>query len=293
MDSYEKLAPFYDKLELDESGSTQGLNRFLKELLDKYHIHYLADVACGTGAQSLELCKYYQVQASDLSPAMIKMAQSKWKENSRSYSGRSCISSPFDQGTMRVRKEFSGAPISFEVADMCHVKVGHCEAVIAMYNAIGHLSRCQWVETLQKWLKELKPPQLIIMDAFSADYFKNENRNPDAYIESKEELGLNSMSLDFEGYFQGKELKRWVRSEVVNQKQLNSTESYLSCIWKTQWGNEYFTEESKVRLISEAELRETYLLLKKENPQLKFALKSLSQGDMYLFYLYHDDSASL
>lgn len=283
MDQYEKLAPFYDILELDDSGSTQGLNRFLGELLNQHGVKCLADVACGTGAQSLELCKNFEVQASDLSPAMVARAREKWSENARSFTGRHCVNKVQTEGEGAIESEISIASLNFEVADMCKVDVSQCEAVIAMYNAVGHISRDQFVKTLRKWLLELQGAQLIILDAFSADYYKVSAEESAIGVETD----FHS-ELDFEGKFQGKDLRRWVSNHVSAEEKCGYKESYLECSWKTDWGGEIFVEESKVRLISKVELKDTYSELKKEFPRLRFSLKALSEGDMYLFYLYQD-----
>lgn len=235
-DSYELLAPFYDVLELDEHQSTTALNQFLKRLFVKAKVTTISDVACGTGAQSLGLAQDFVVRASDLSESMLDCLRSK-------------------QSSERLH--------SIEHLDMLHADLTHSEACIAMYNAIGHLNLDQTREFIGKCGQELNSPQVLVLDAFSLEYYLE---NPPG----------STWQLDIQKSTPEGELTRHYLAQVVEE----GNSFYLETQWKTIHHDKLWEEQSKVRLYSSDEIKSFAELL----PKHQLHLRALAEGDMYLFY---------
>ena len=240
-DAYQALASFYDVLELDETGSTSHLNRFLKAQFQNKNVSKIADVCCGTGAQSLELFKHFKIQASDLSPSMINEAQKKLAQMKSDYV------------TATDKFQIIEGQLEFKVANMMDVTLNECQALIAMYNGVGHLSLAEFKISLQNWYGELKAPGIIVFDFFSLDYFKSLNE---------------SEQLDFDQITERGHVKRWVKSRVkeIIEKIADDEESelekpaetlkaaYLDCSWRTSINGLISYETTSVRLYTEKEV---------------------------------------
>ena len=109
--NYATLAKYYDALELGDGGS-DDINKFLDNFFKKNKVKSILDITCGTGAQAIYLHKKgYKITASDFSKDMISIAQKKYKK------------------------------LKFHQADMRTANLGNFDAVISIFNAIGHLSK--------------------------------------------------------------------------------------------------------------------------------------------------------
>tara|TARA_Y100000310_G_scaffold209006_2_gene209605 strand:+ start:6953 stop:7690 length:738 start_codon:yes stop_codon:yes gene_type:complete len=138
---YSNLAKYYDAL---EGEGTQEFNKVLIKILRKYKTNSILDIACGTGAQAIYLNKQgYKVTASDYNKEMVNIAQNKYKK------------------------------IKFQQADMRSSKLGSFDAVISIFNAIGHLSKKDFEKALKNISKNLEPKGIYIFDIFNLDFIKN------------------------------------------------------------------------------------------------------------------------
>lgn len=141
--NYSRLAKYYDILELD--GEIEKLNGVLDKLLKKFNVKKVLDISCGTGAQSIYLAKKgYVVAASDISNEMLEIA----KEKAR------------------------GLGIKFSKGDMKKIKAGKFDAVISIFNAIGHLSKNDFEDAVQNVGRNLNGKGIFIFDIFNLDFMK-------------------------------------------------------------------------------------------------------------------------
>lgn len=140
---YSAQAKYYDILE----GNTQDVNAFnkiLDKLLKNYKVKSVLDLTCGTGAQAIYLHKNgYNVTASDFSKEMVAVAQRKYPK------------------------------IKFHQADMRYAQFGKFDAVISIFNAIGHLSKSDFAKSIRNIASNLKPNGIYIFDIFNFDFMKH------------------------------------------------------------------------------------------------------------------------
>lgn len=139
--SYDESCNYYDLLEISHKDNKER-NSFLEKMFKKYKIKSFFDLTCGTGAQAIYfLKKGYLVKASDYSKGMVAVANNKLKKLKR--------------------KE------KFIVGDMRTINFGKADAVITMFNAIGHLSKKDFEKTLQNIKNNLKPKGHYIFDIYN------------------------------------------------------------------------------------------------------------------------------
>ena len=142
-DSYDaEAARIYDVMELDEHGNSPAELGFLVQALGSPPAaHRVLDMTCGTGAQCLGLHRAgFQVTASDLSAPMIAVASAKAAR--------------------------AGFQIDFHVADMRTVSLGRFDAIISMYNAIGHLDPGDFATTIRNAARHLTVGGRYVFDIF-------------------------------------------------------------------------------------------------------------------------------
>jgi len=143
---YNKLAKYYDVFEADAEISYSKSNLFINSILKKYKVKTLLDFTCGTGAQAIYLSKHYDVVANDLSRDMLKIAKTK----------------------ARAQR----AKIKFTQRDIRYAKFGKFDAVITIFNAIGHLDENQFDVALENIRNNLKKGGIYIFDIFNLDFIK-------------------------------------------------------------------------------------------------------------------------
>lgn len=138
---YNAICKYYDVFELNEEENHKR-NVFLEKVFKKYKIKTIFDLTCGTGAQAIHfLKKGYDVKASDFSKGMIEEANKKLKN--------------------------LGSKERFLQKDMRKANFGKADAVITMYNAIGHLSKKEFEVALENFKDNLKPKGYYIFDLYN------------------------------------------------------------------------------------------------------------------------------
>ncbi len=144
---YSLYAKFYDYFELAGHEESEELNIFLHELFSINGVKTVTDLACGTGAQSIGLARRgYRVIASDLNMAMLQVA----------------------------RKKAGRRHVLFVQSDMRRPAVGQTDAVICIFNAIGHLSRNDCDRFLGEVYKQLDPGGIFVFDILNFSAMKTE-----------------------------------------------------------------------------------------------------------------------
>src|SRR3990167_9694513 len=137
---YQQMPEYFDAHNISEQ--TEAKNALIEKLLKSQNVKTVLDMTCGTGSQVFYLAdRDYEVIGSDFSPALIEQAQSKAKKMNRD--------------------------ITFIDGDMRNVKVGKFDAVITIFNAIGHLTKADFETALQNIRANLKDNGVYIFDIFN------------------------------------------------------------------------------------------------------------------------------
>lgn len=140
--NYTTFAEFYDYIELDKD-KVKSLNEFLNRLLKTFKVKTVLDMTCGTGVQVEYLSKKgYELTASDLNKEMLCIAKKK------------CPKINFHQGDMR------------------NAKYGEFDAVMTIFNAIGHLSKKDFEKAMRNIFDNLNNNGIYIFDIFNLDFMK-------------------------------------------------------------------------------------------------------------------------
>ena len=135
------VAKNYDIME--EISSANEINGGINRILKTFKARSIWDITCGTGLQSIYLYKKgYKVMASDYNKEMIAIAR------------RKC------------------SLIKFKQADMRTDSLGKFDAVISIFNAIGHLSKKDFEKALKNIHKSLNKEGIYIFDIFNLDFMK-------------------------------------------------------------------------------------------------------------------------
>lgn len=146
---YDESASTYDAF--NETNSVVMNNR-IAALLKSYSpsCKSILDVTCGTGAQVFYLAtKGYEVAGSDINERMLQVARQKAKES------------------------FPNLVNKLHHADMRSVRLGQYDAVISMFNAVGHLTREDFELAMRNIRSNLNVGGLYIFDIFNFDYLRN------------------------------------------------------------------------------------------------------------------------
>lgn len=137
---YKKLPEFFDAHNVSED--TVAKNQTIEKLLKRHGIKSVLDMTCGTGSQVFHLlAKGYQVTGSDFSDALIQIAHNK----------------------ALAEKKL----VDFIEGDMRTLKAGKFDAVITMFNAIGHLSKSDFAKALRNIHHNLKAGGIYVFDIFN------------------------------------------------------------------------------------------------------------------------------
>ncbi len=133
---YDKNAELYKH---EESPFHKIANPAIYNILKKYNAKTVLDLTCGTGNQVFWLAKRgYKVVGADLSANSIRVARQLAKER-------------------KVR-------IRFLHGDMRNIKVGKFDAVITMFNAVGHLTKPGFERAMRNICGNLNDRGVYIFD---------------------------------------------------------------------------------------------------------------------------------
>lgn len=132
-------------------------------------------MTCGTGSQVFYLVERgYEVIGSDFSPALIEQAKNKAKKMNRD--------------------------ITFIDGDMRDVKVGKFDAVITIFNAIGHVTKADFEKALQNIHANLKTNGVYIFDIFNLQAITDDV--------------INNFAMDIKSVVNGVNIRNVQHSEV-------------------------------------------------------------------------------
>jgi ubiquinone/menaquinone biosynthesis C-methylase UbiE len=136
---YKKIPEFFDSNQGDnEYKNNEGLEKILK----KHNVKNILDLTCGTGNQVFFLANLgYKIIGSDFSPKLLEIARLKAKNRK--------LELQFFDGDMRISH------------------FGEFDAVITMFNAVGHVSKKDFIKTMKNVLKNLKDGGIYVFDIFN------------------------------------------------------------------------------------------------------------------------------
>lgn len=158
---YNKEAESYDAF--NEKGSGQ-INQLIGNIFKKHGVKSVLDLTCGTGSQVFSLTKMgYEIVGADINSKMLKIAMNKAKEEK--------------------------LPLKFLKGDMRSIQVGEFDAVITIFNAIGHLTRVDFEEAMRNVHRNLKDGGLYIFDIFNLSHLLEGNNITELTIDWQEVMG--------------------------------------------------------------------------------------------------------
>lgn len=139
---YKKLPELFDAHNV--CADTEAKNEVVAGLLKEYGVKTVLDLTCGTGSQVFFLARCgYEITGSDFSSALLEQAREKAR--------REKLSLKFIDGDMRT------------------VRVGEFDAVITMFNAVGHLTKKDFGKALKNIGKNLKKGGIYIFDILNLE----------------------------------------------------------------------------------------------------------------------------
>ncbi len=144
---YQQMPEYFDVHNVNEK--TGAKNALIEKLLREQQVKTVLDMTCGTGQQVFYLAERgYEVVGSDFSPALIKIARNKAKD---------------------VEKN-----ITFLEGDMRTLHVGKFDAVITIFNAIGHLTKKDFEQALKNIRANLSDGGIYVFDIFNLQAIHDE-----------------------------------------------------------------------------------------------------------------------
>ncbi len=144
---YNKEAEHYDTF---NEKNSELINQVIEKTLKKYRVKTVLDFTCGTGSQVFWLAKRgYEVIGSDINLNMLKIARGKARK---------------EKLDVKLRK-----------GDMRTIKVGKFDAVITIFNAVGHLTKLDFEKAMQNVHENLNDGGLYVFDIFNLSYLMKDN----------------------------------------------------------------------------------------------------------------------
>jgi len=144
---YNKESEGYDAFNETHSAL---INYTTEQILKRYTVTSVLDLTCGTGSQVFWLThRGFEVIGVDINSRMLKIAKEK--------ASRDKLSIQFLKGDMRT------------------AHIGQFDAVITIFNSIGHLTKADFEVALCNIHRNLKKDGLYIFDIANLDYYLNGN----------------------------------------------------------------------------------------------------------------------
>jgi len=145
---YNKESKTYD---LFNDELTESTNKVIETFLKEHSVKKLLDLSCGTGAQVFYFAsRGYEVVGSDISTSMLNVAKAKAKKEK--------ISVKLIKGDMRTSE------------------LGTFDAVLTIFNAVGHLTKSDFEQTMLNINKNVKVGGLYIFDIFNLNFFLSDDQ---------------------------------------------------------------------------------------------------------------------
>lgn len=207
---YSHQAKNYDAFNEDNSKIT---NQTIEKILKKHRVKTVLDVTCGTGSQVFWLSKRgYEVTGSDINVNMLRVAK------------------------QRAKKE--QLPIRFIEGDMRTIKVGVYDAVISIFNAVGHLTKRDFEKAMRNVHANLKSEGIYVFDINNLTYLLHDNN-------------ITSLTIDWQTK-EGDKINRCFQFSTIDSKGILT--SYTTSITCKKNGKPKMTEGAQTLQVYSASM---------------------------------------
>jgi ubiquinone/menaquinone biosynthesis C-methylase UbiE len=184
---YDEDASSYDAIN-EENSLT--INRVLLNILKKHDVKTVLDLTCGTGSQVFFLTKHgYNVTGSDISLSMLNIAREKARNEQ--------------------------LDVKLIEGDLRSLYVNQFDAVITIFNAIGHLTNGDFEQAIQNIYLNLKVGGLYIFDIFNLEYLLHEDN-------------ITKLTIDWLKTYDGKKIRKIQYSTIDKEGILASFTSSIT-----------------------------------------------------------------
>lgn len=170
---YQEMPEYFDAHNIN--AETETKNALIEKLLKGHAVKSVLDMTCGTGSQVFYLAERgYEVVGSDFSPSLLNIARSK--------------------------AEKARLKLTFIDGDMRTLRAGKFDAVITIFNAIGHLVKADFEKALQNIRANLNPGGLYLFDILNLEALTDEV--------------LKTFTMDIESTVNGVKMRNTQYSEI-------------------------------------------------------------------------------
>lgn len=210
---YQIMPEYFDVHNINEQ--TQAKNALIEKLLKEQKVKTVLDMTCGAGSQVFYLTERgYEVIGSDFSPALLDIARNKAKQMNRN--------------------------IIFIDGDMRELKAGKFDAVITIFNAIGHLTKADFEKALQNIHTNLNEDGIYIFDIFNLEAITDDI--------------IDSFDMDIEKIVNGVRIRNLQHSEIDKENGFLTSHDHLT-IYKEEGEPEIHTNSFSLQIYPAEELQ--------------------------------------
>lgn len=182
---YNKEALSYDAF---NENNSRPINQLIENILKEQKAKTILDLTCGTGSQVFWLADHgYEVIGVDINAKMLNIAISKAKQKK--------------------------LPLKFIKGDMRTIQVGEFDAVITIFNAIGHLTKLDFEEAIQNIHRNLKDGGLYVFDIFNLSHLLESNN-------------ITKLTIDWQEIVDGRKVREIQYSTISEDGILASHDTY-------------------------------------------------------------------
>lgn len=158
---YNQEAAHYDGF---NEKKAKVINELIASILKKHKVKSVLDLTCGTGSQVFHLSrKGFEVMGVDINAKMIGIAKSKAKGRFKD--------------------------IVFKKGDMRTTTAGEFDAVISIFNAVGHLTKADFQKAMRNINANLNMGGLYLFDNFNLSYLSHRDNITKLTIDRQKQEG--------------------------------------------------------------------------------------------------------
>ncbi|MFH1157300.1 MAG: methyltransferase domain-containing protein [Pseudomonadota bacterium] len=211
---YKKRPEYFDAHNTGDD--TDAKNGVIDGLLRTHKVETVLDLTCGTGSQVFFLAKRgYKVTGADFSPDLLKRARAK------------------------ARKE--KIDVRFIDGDMRTLKVGVFDAVITIFNAVGHLTKAGFEKAMKNIRRNLKDGGIYVFDILN--------------LEAMTDSAVAGLAMHVSKKVNGSQLHQ-IQCSTIDRENGRLTSYDSSLVQKNAEKPERFTHKFSLQLYTAKELRE-------------------------------------
>jgi ubiquinone/menaquinone biosynthesis C-methylase UbiE len=212
---YQQMPEYFDAHNV--GADTEAKNALIERLLKEQRVNTVLDMTCGTGSQVFYLAERgYEVIGSDFSPALIEIARAKATK--------------------------LGKNIAFINGDVRELHVGKFDAVITIFNAIGHLTKADFEKALQNIHANLKDGGVYVFDIFNLQAITDDI--------------IDNFAMDIENIVNGVKIRNVQHSEIDKKNGLLTSHDQYT-IFKGNSEPEIHTNSFSLQIYTAKELQTT------------------------------------